>query len=255
MRYLLLIGYDGTDFSGWQDQPGRRTVQGVLAEAAEKVFGRKTAIAASGRTDAGVHALGQVAQLDGESSIPAEKLYACLNRLLPPDVRVLASAGAPSPLFDVTREAKRKTYRYLAYHAPCELPLARRYAARLPYPADVGKMREAGRLLIGSHDFAAFRSSGFTSRTSVREIYDLEVRERQEFYGTFYEIEVTGNGFLYNMVRILSGELFAVGAGKAEGITRAFQTGERKALAKTMPPQGLSLVKVDYGVPLFGTEE
>ncbi len=254
MRYVLLTSYDGTDFSGWQTQPGRRTVQSVMEEAAAQLFGAPTAVTASGRTDAGVHALGQVVMLDGETTVPAEKLSACFNRLLPPDVRVLKSAEAPAE-FDVTRHAKRKTYRYLAYFSETELPLYRRTHARLLFRPDVEKMRGAARLLLGVHDFAAFRSAGFTSKTSEREIYDLTVTEREEPYGVFYAVTVTGNGFLYNMVRILSGELFAVGAGKEEGVTRAFRTGERSCLAKTMPPEGLTLMKVDYGVPLFGTEE
>ncbi len=254
MRYLLLTSYDGTSFCGWQSQPGRRTVQGEMERAAEEFFGVKTKVTASGRTDAGVHALGQVVMLDGATSVPAQKLAASFNGLLPPDVRAVKSAAAPEG-FDVTRGAKRKTYRYVAYCADSELPPYSRCCARLFRRPDLGKMREAARLLFGAHDFAAFRSAGFTSKTSVREIYEVEIAEREEPFGFFYQIEVTGNGFLYNMVRILSGELFAVGAGKEEGITRAFETGERKCLAKTMPPQGLTLVKVDYGVPLFGTEE
>lgn len=254
MRYLLLLSYDGTDFAGWQNQPSKRTVQGVLEEAAEKIFGCRTLVTASGRTDAGVHARGQVAQLDAESNIPAEKLMHCFNRILPPDVKVLESRLAPEN-FDCTRQAKKKTYAYSAYYALTELPLASRYAVRLTQRPNLEKMREASKLLLGEHDFAAFRSSGFTSKTSVREISGIEICERIEDRGTFYKIEVTGNGFLYNMVRILSGELFAVGCGKQEGITRAFETGERKLLAKTMPPQGLCLERVNYVAPLFGAEE
>lgn len=253
MRYLLLISYDGTDFSGWQNQPGRRTVQSVLEEAAGKIFVKPTSVTASGRTDAGVHALGQVAMLDGETTVPAEKLAHCFNRLLPPDVKIRASASAPEG-FDCT-SAKRKTYRYTAYCSESELPLSSRYAARLIQKPDAAKMRAAARLLVGEHDFRAFRSSGFTSKTSVRTIYEAEVGEQEENGGVFYTITVTGNGFLYNMVRILAGELFAVGCGKQEGITRAFSTGERSALAKTMPPEGLTLVHVDYDVPLFGAKE
>lgn len=255
MRYLLLLGYDGTDFCGWQDQPGKRTVQGAAEEAAKTLFGKPVRVTASGRTDAGVHAFGQVASFDAETSVPADKLVFCFNRLLPPDVKALASAAAPSEEFDVTRHAKRKTYCYFAYHAPCEVPLLSRYAARLSAPCDAEKMRRAARLLVGRHDFAAFRSSGFSSKTSERELYEVNVEERHEFYGTFYQISVTGNGFLYNMVRILAGELFAVGLGKEEGITRAFSTKERSALAKTMPAKGLVLMNVDYGIPLFGKKE
>ena len=254
MRYLLLLSYDGTEFAGWQKQPNKRTVQACMEEAAEKIFGKRTIVTASGRTDSGVHAWGQVAQLDADTTIPAEKLAACFNRLLPPDVKALKSAEAPAD-FDCTRGAKRKTYVYSAYYAQSELPLLSRYAARLPQEPDVEKMCAAAKLLIGEHDFCAFRSSGFTSKTSVREIYSVEISSKTEDGAKKYQIEVTGNGFLYNMVRIISGELFAVGCGKAEGVTRAFETGERHALSKTMPPQGLCLKKVDYGVPIFGAKE
>ncbi len=253
MNYLLLISYDGTDFSGWQQQPGKRTVQGVLEDAAEALFGAKR-VTASGRTDAGVHALGQVVQFAAETKVPPEKLAACFNRLLPPDVRALASEAAPGG-FDVTRAAKKKTYCYRAYYAETELPLYARYAARLKLRPDLSAMRKASGLLIGRHDFAAFRSSGATSKTSEREIYAVSVEEVKERHAAVYTVTVTGNGFLYNMVRILAGELFAVGCGKEEGITRAFLTGARGELAKTMPPQGLFLVNVDYGAPLFGAKE
>ena len=254
MRYLLLVSYDGTNFAGWQKQPSKRTVQECMEEAAEKIFGQRTVVTASGRTDSGVHAWGQVVQFDAETTIPAEKLAACFNRLLPPDVKALKSAVPPEN-FDCTRGAKRKTYVYSAYYAGTELPLLSRYAVRLPQEPNVEKMRSAAKLLVGEHDFCAFRSSGFTSKTSVREIYSVEILEKTENGVKKYQIEVTGNGFLYNMVRILSGELFAVGCGKEEGITRAFETGERKALARTMPPQGLCLKQVDYGVPIFGAVE
>lgn len=254
MRYLLLLSYDGTDFAGWQKQPGERTVQVCMEAAAEQIFGQRTAVTASGRTDSGVHAWGQVVQLDADTTIPAEKLAACFNRLLPPDVKALKSAEAPAD-FDCTRGAKKKTYVYSAYYAKTELPLLGRYAARLLWEPDVERMREAAKLLVGEHDFCAFRSSGFTSKTSVREIYAVDVSERIENGAKIYQIEVTGNGFLYNMVRILSGELFAVGCGKEEGITCAFETGERHVLAKTMPPQGLCLKQVNYGVPIFGAAE
>ena len=250
MKYVLLLSYDGTDFCGWQNQPQKRTVQGVMEQAAEEIFHEKVKITASGRTDAGVHARGQVAEFDAETNIPAKKLAACFDRLLPSDVKVRASAPAPEG-FDCTRGAKRKTYVYSAYFAPCELPLSRRYAARLPQRPDVGRMREAARLLLGEHDFAAFRSSGFTSKTSVRTLYDVEITEQTESDRIRYEISLTGNGFLYNMARIIAGELFAVGCGKEEGISRAFQGGARSALAKTMPPEGLCLERVEYSSPLF----
>lgn len=251
MKYLLLTTYDGTDFCGWQRQPQKRTVQETMEEAARELFGSPTVMTASGRTDSGVHAYGQVTQFDAETTIPAEKLAACFNRLLPHDVKIIKSCFAPKG-FDCSRAAKRKTYIYHAYFSETEQPLLKRYSARLLKKPDSDRMQKAAKLLLGEHDFAAFRSSGFTSKTSVRELYDVQVEEFTEKYFTIYKISVTGNGFLYNMVRIIAGELFAIGCGKREGITEAFMTGQRGKLAKTMPPQGLCLMEVDYGSPIFG---
>ncbi len=250
MKCLFLVSYDGTQFFGWQRQGDLRTVQRTLEEAAERVFGVHTGMTASGRTDAGVHALGQVVQTEAETAIPARKLRECFNRLLPSDVKILASAEAPAG-FDCTRSARRKTYRYSAYYAESELPLCSRYAARLTERPDISRMREAAKLLLGRHDFAAFRAAGYTSKTSERELFEAEVSEREIPSGTLYEISVTGDGFLYRMVRILAGELFAVGCGKEEDFSRAFAYGKRTAPARTMPPQGLTLMSVDYGMTLF----
>lgn len=249
MRVVLLVSYDGTDFCGWQRQPGRRTVQSVMEEAAREIFGKATVLTASGRTDSGVHAMGQVVMCDAETTIPPEKLAACFNRLLPDDVKVLESRSLPG--FDCTG-AKRKTYVYHAYHSATEQPLLRRYCVRLAGCPDPEKMSLAANLLVGEHDFAAFRSSGFTSKTSVRELFEVKTECIPVESFTLYRITVTGNGFLYNMVRIIAGELFAVGSGKPQGITEAFLTKDRSKLAKTMPPQGLCLLKVDYGLPIFG---
>lgn len=250
---VFLISYDGTDFSGWQRQRNARTVQGVLEETAQGLFGRAVRFTASGRTDAGVHAMGQVAQAEIDTTVPAERLRECLNTALPPDVKILQSVAAPEG-FDCTRGAKKKTYVYSSYYAECEMPLLARYSARLSRKPSVERMRTAASLLVGEHDFAAFRAAGFTSKTSVRTVYSVEIAQKTEETFTQYEIAVCGNGFLYNMVRILAGELFAVGCGKEEQITQAFATGERGLLAKTMPPQGLTLKCVDYGLPLFGVQ-
>lgn len=256
MRYVLSVQYDGTQFSGFQRQGQReRTVQGELERAAEEVFGVPTAVCASGRTDAGVHALAQICQLDGETTVPPERLCRCLDLRLPPDCRVEKSAAAPAD-FDCTRGVKKKTYRYKAYCAPVPLPLLSRYAARLEREPDIGRMREAAALLSGEHDFKAFSSTGSSAKTSVRTLYDIEISSSTENGHTMYAIEVTGNGFLYNMVRILAGEIFAVGSGKSlQAIERAFVERRRDLLAKTMPAAGLTLVGVDYGFPLFAEEE
>ncbi len=251
MRYALLVSYDGTHFSGYQRQRKERTVQGELERAAAEIAGCPVKVYASGRTDAGVHARGQVCMFDAETHIPAEKLRECFNRLLPPDVKVLSSVRAPDG-FDCTRQAKRKTYRYRAYFAETEMPLLRRYAARVGERADVNAMREAAALLLGEHDFKAFSSTGSSAKTSVRTVYAIDVAERAEGDAVLYEIAVTGNGFLYHMVRILAGELFAVGCGKpTSALLSALRTGERSLVAKTMPPEGLTLERVEYASPLF----
>ena len=256
MRYVLLVSYDGTHFAGYQRQKrGERTVQGVLEQAAGEIFGAPTRVTASGRTDAGVHAEGQVCHLDGETGIPPAKLRECFNRLLPPDCKVRASAAAPCG-FDVTRGARKKTYVYRFYTAPCDLPLCSRYAVRIKERPDLSRMREAAALLTGEHDFAAFSAAGSSAKTTVRTIYAVEICSETKDGHTMYEVAVTGSGFLYNMVRILTGEILAVGCGKTtENIVRAFQTGERSLIARTMPPAGLTLRSVDYGVSLFEDPE
>lgn len=245
MKYLLTVSYDGTYFCGWQKQGLLRTVQLVMEDVAREIFKTETKVTASGRTDAGVHALGQVCELSANTTIPAEKLRECFNAKLPEDVRVLRSAAVEES-FDITRAARRKTYRYTAYYAETELPLLERYAVRLECKPLLKRMREAAKLLVGEHDFAAFRAAGYTSKTSVRTLYEVKAEERTEDGAAIYTITVTGNGFLYNMVRILAGELFAVGCGKDTGILKALETGERKCLAKTMPSKGLAMIKVEF---------
>ncbi len=256
MRIALLLGYDGTLFSGWQRQgKGERTVQGELERAAEKVFSVPTRVTASGRTDAGVHALGQVATLDAESGLPPEKVSVLLNAVLPPDIRVYKSCEVPAA-FDCTRGAKRKTYRYDLYTAETEIPLLDRYAVKILGEPCLDRMREAADMVVGKHDFKAFCAAGSSAKTTERTIFDISVTAETEKLYTMYRVSVTGNGFLYNMVRILAGEILAVGLGKGtEQLRMALATGERSLLAKTMPAKGLTLESVEYGVPLFGAQE
>lgn len=174
-RFVLLISYDGTHFLGSQRQREGRTVQAVLEDAAKKVFGAPVKVTLSGRTDAGVHAAGQVCHLDGETSVPPHRLREAFNRLLPDDVKVLESALAPEG-FDCTRGARRKTYCYRFYCASCVLPLLERYAVRAEGEPDLAKMEGACPLFLGEHDFAAYRATGSSAKTTVRTIYDLSVR-------------------------------------------------------------------------------
>ncbi len=252
MKIALTVSYDGTHFCGWQRQKNGRSVQQTLEEAAEKFFSSPVKIAGSGRTDAGVHALAQVCHLEGETTVPPEKLRECLNGVLPPDVRVLKSAKADGS-FDCTRGAKRKTYRYTAYAAESELPLLERYAVRVKEPLCLEKMRACASLLEGEHDFMAFCAAGSSAKTSVRTVYAVTVEEKKSDGHTVYEITVCGNGFLYNMVRIMAGAILSVGSGRRteEDVLLALQTGERTHLDRTMPAKGLTMVSVEYEVDPF----
>ena len=252
MKYVLAVSYDGTHFSGWQIQKGARTVQGVLEQAAFEIFQTPTKIRGSGRTDAGVHARFQVCEFEADTAIPAEKLRECFNRILPPDLSVVKSALAPAG-FDCTRTPKTKTYVYRAYFAECSLPLYERYETRLSDRPNVERMKSAAQLLVGKHDFKAFSATGSSAKTSEREIISIVVRTRKTEEAEHYEIEVCGYGFLYNMVRIIAGELFAIGFGKEDtAIKRALETGKRELLAKTMPAKGLMLLSTKYDAPIFG---
>ena len=251
MKYVLAVSYDGTHFAGWQIQQNTRTVQGVLEQAALELFQQEVKIKGSGRTDAGVHALFQVCEFEADTTIPAEKLRECFNRILPDDVSVLKSAAAPEN-FDCTRAQRKKTYVYRAYYSECMLPLVERYEVRLSEKPNVERMKNASKLLVGRHDFKAFSATGSSAKTSEREILLLEVREKQESNAVHYEIEVCGYGFLYNMVRIIAGELIAIGLGKSEdAMKEALLTGKRSLLAKTMPAKGLVLLNTQYDIPLF----
>ena len=257
MNTALLVAYDGTGFSGWQVQANGRTVQAELERAVGEAFGAFSRVTGSGRTDAGVHAAGQVCNFslaDGIQISP-ERVADALNAKLPPDVRVLESAAVPET-FDACRSAKKKTYRYSVYFSRRENPLLERYAVRFGESPDFARMSECARLLEGEHDFAAFSSTGSSVKTTVRTVYSVETAP---WAGEYAEgvlgahIEVCGSGFLYNMVRIMAGAVLSCGTGKLSlaAAEEALRTGNRELLGKTMPAKGLTLLHVDYGFPLF----
>ncbi len=254
MNAALLVCYDGTDFCGWQIQDNGMTVQGELERAVGCAFGIRARVTGSGRTDSGVHAAGQVCNflLPESANIPPERIADALNVHLPPAVRVLKSAAAPED-FDACRSAKKKTYRYSVYFSPREVPLLERYAARAVGMADFPRMEKCAGLLEGTHDFAAFSATGSAVKTTVRTVYSAAVLPRRSFGVKCADIEVSGNGFLYNMVRIMAGAVLDCGRGKlpAERVLAALETGNRDLLGKTMPAKGLTLLSVDYGFPLF----
>ena len=247
MRYVLKIAYDGTDFAGWQCQKNARTVQETLENAIETALGAKIRTTASGRTDAGVHAVGQICHFDGDLSVPPEKMPDCLNRHLPPDARVIEGWGADEK-FDANRTAKKKTYCYSLYVAPREMPLKERYAVRIENAPSLEKLQAAAKLFEGEHDFKAFCASGSSVKTTVRTVYEVRVEEGESFGSRDLRIYVTGNGFLYNMVRTMTGELLDIASGKRskESLEEAFANGERGLLGKTMPAKGLCLREVFY---------
>ena len=243
MRYILKVAYDGTDFCGWQIQPNGPSVQQTLADAAFCAFGERVTFTASGRTDSGVHAAAQVCHADILAAVPPERLADALNCHLPQSVSVLASAAAPAG-FDANRSAKRKTYRYSVYFSSRRNPLLDRYSARLEGVCDIAKVKQAAELFVGVHDFAAYCSSGSQVKTTVREVYSVSVSES----GGLLNIDVCGNGFLYNMVRTMVGTMlwYSLGRLSLEDIKTTLEEGRRSLVGKTMPARGLTLINVEY---------
>ena len=248
MRYVLKIAYDGTDYAGWQRQKNAPTVQQVLEETIYSTLGQDLRVTASGRTDAGVHAAGQVCHFDSDVlTVPPEKMPDCLNRFLPPDIRIVAGWGAEEN-FDANRSAKRKTYCYSLYVSPREMPLKERFAVRIDNAPTQEQLQKIARLFEGEHDYKAFCASGSSVKTTVRTVYEVRVEESESFDSRDIRIYVTGNGFLYNMVRTMAGTILAIADGKRteEDLFSAYQTGDRTLLGKTMPAKGLTLMQVNY---------
>ncbi len=249
MRFVLKIAYDGTAYAGWQRQKNVLSVQEALENSIKEALQEEVRVTASGRTDAGVHAAGQVCHFDSESiTVPPEKLPDCLNRYLPDDVRILDGWGADES-FDSNRSAKRKTYCYCLYVSRREMPLKERYAVRIDDAPSLEILQQKAKLFEGEHDFKAFCASGSAVKTTVRTVYGVRVEESVTFGLREIKIFVTGNGFLYNMVRTMTGELLDLANGKRtdESLLRAYETGARELLGKTMPAKGLTLLSVEYG--------
>ncbi|MCL1878060.1 MAG: tRNA pseudouridine(38-40) synthase TruA [Defluviitaleaceae bacterium] len=245
MQILLTISYDGTNYAGWQRQDNAVAVQEKVEDAIGSIIGRAVSLRAASRTDAGVHALGQRASFFAHDlCVPLNKLPQVLNGRLPGDISVVAAVEVPenfNPQFD----AKQKTYIYKIQNSPHPNPLLSRYAAHIPQTLNLSRMQEAAKHFIGVHDFAAFCATGSSAKTTVREIFAIEVKTQEE-YGA--EIRVSGSGFLYNMVRIIAGTLVYVGLGKIspDDTAQIIASKNRTKAGKTMPPQGLVLVEVMY---------
>jgi tRNA pseudouridine38-40 synthase len=256
MRNLkLTLSYDGADFSGWQVQPGLRTVQGALSEALERLTGERVLPQGSGRTDAGVHALAQVATIQTASHIPAANLVIALNDILPSSIRVLQVEDA-SPDFHARHSAKAKTYRYRIYRGAICPPFLARYVWHYPYPLDEKTMKEAAALVVGEHDFTSFAAvdPDRTARMNDDEGERLVTNIRQVFSSQWERTDdeliytVRGNGFLHHMVRNLVGTFLLVGKGtlKPPDVTRILAARDRSAAGATVPGSGLYLVSVEY---------
>ncbi len=240
----LVLAYDGTDFSGWQRQADRRTVQQVLEESIGQVTGVVPTTNASGRTDAGVHAIGQVVHFLTVSKHPVDIFVRALNATLPPDIRVREASDTPQS-FHATLDAKAKRYRYVIDNGRYANPFQQRYAEHVHVPLDVEAMHRAAQALRGRHDFHSFETHWPNRTSSVRTIADIEVRRS----GPTVRLEVEADGFLYNMVRTIAGTLIRVGSGRwPEGrVETILKAEDRREAGPTAPPQGLFLLRVRYG--------
>ena len=239
----LTIEYHGKDFNGWQKQPNKLNIQGEIERAIGMITGEETTLIGSGRTDAGVHSLGQVANFKTNSTIPIEKLALAINSKLKKSI-IIKSAEEVEERFHSRYAAHSKKYRYIINNSPTGTAIYKELEYQFSIPLDVEKMKKAAKYFEGEHDFAAFKASGTSSKNSVRKIFKAEVFKKDE---RVY-IELTGSGFLYNMVRIIAGTLLDVGIGKvkSEEIPKIIQSKDRKKAGKTLPAVGLYLVEVMY---------
>ena len=243
-NWRLLLEYDGTDFEGWQLQPGARTVQGALEQAFARIAGRRVVVYGAGRTDAGVHAVGQVANARAETRLEPAVLQRALNASLPRDVAVRALEPVHDA-FDARRDARSKLYVYRVWTAATRSPLHERWSLALAAALDVDAMRSAAAALLGNHDFASFRAAGGGGRTSVRTLTRLDLSGEP---GGELRFEVEGDAFLRHMVRNLVGTLLEVGRARrpASWPAEVLAARDRRLAGPTAPARGLTLIRVDY---------
>lgn len=242
-NYKLVIQYDGTKYNGWQKQGNtKNTIQERFENILFRMCGKETEIFASGRTDAGVHAKGQVANFKAETHMSCQEIKDYINQYLPEDVRVLSLEEA-CERFHSRLNAVSKTYEYVITTEKPDV-FMRKYVYATDKALDIDKMRHAAKKLIGRHDFKGFSSVGKTKKSTVREINFIDIEKKDETI----KISINGSGFLYNMVRIISGTLLEIGTGELDEsvIDTAFKTGVRAPLGTTLPGKGLTLAEVQY---------
>jgi tRNA pseudouridine38-40 synthase len=260
----LTVAYDGTRYVGWQIQPNGLSVQAVIEEGVRQFTGTRPSLIAAGRTDAGVHALGQVVNFHTESTIPCRGFVAGLQSHLPDDVLVLNADEVPVA-FHATWAAKRKRYRYVIHNARARYPYIRNYAYEYHAPLDEEAMNNAAQALVGTHDFRTFETQHPNTASSVRTVFELSVGRHHGWPAwsacalatgsastprEFVWIDIVADGFLYNMVRAIAGTLLRVGEGKwnTDDVRRILESGDRTQAGATAPARGLYLVSVEYTV-------
>lgn len=243
MKIRLTVAYDGTNYHGWQIQDNAVSVEEMLTKALCDLLNEEVELIGASRTDSGVHADGNVAVFETATRIPPEKISIAVNQRLPIDIRVMKSEKV-SDDFHPRYCVSHKTYEYRITNAPIQLPTKRLYSYFVYIPLDVDRMREVASLFVGEHDFAGFCSAGSQVKTTIRTILDININQN----GEDIVISITGNGFLYNMVRIIAGTLIEVGMGRREisTVKRAIDEADRKLAGPTAPANGLKLVKIFY---------
>lgn len=242
-RILLVIEYDGTNYSGWQKQPNVKTIQGEIENAIFRAIGVEVEIFGSGRTDAGVHGMHQTAHFDLKEPVPTSKIAEILNNVLPPDI-VIISAEEVDKDFHARFSIKKKVYLYKIYNSEIKNAFLANRMAWVKKELDVDLLNKAASILIGEHDFRGFCSANTCTTSFVRTIFDIQIEKQEEFV----YVEVYGNGFLYNMVRIIVGTMvdYALGKIKIEDIKKALREGDRTKSGQTMPACGLYLKNTIY---------
>ena len=243
MRVKLVVAYEGTNYCGWQIQPNGITIEQVLNETLSELLGEDIVVTGASRTDAGVHSLGNVAVFETKTRMPAEKISYALNTRLPADIRIQDSREV-RPDFHPRFCETVKTYEYCILNRKFPDPTRRLYALFHYYPLNLGKMRQAAEYLVGEHDFKSLCTQKPEVENTVRTIYSVDITKEDDLI----RIRICGNGFLYNMIRIIVGTLLRIGSGyyEPEYMKELLELKDRQAAGETAPPQGLTLVEIRY---------